>query len=164
MKPKHLVAAIGTLSLLTAVAMWGWPGARESGEPVFSGGSYLTTIKDVGGNVASHSVITLHADHTMLAVDSAQQGPEFYFGTQLGAWKPAGGHRLSGRLINFRYPLNVSGPGIARADYVFNLSPDRRHVSGTITVLAFEMEGAAPFGDDGALVATVTFEGERIEP
>lgn len=164
MKPSRIVAAIGAFTLLTAVALWGGSGTRQAGAPVFSGGAYLTIIKDAGGYFASRSVITLHADHTMMAVDSAEQGPTYYFSGQLGGWKPVGSHRLLGRMINFQYPMNSSGPGIARADYVINLSSDRRHVSGTITVVAFPLQEIDPFGEGGTLITTTSFEGERIDP
>ena len=163
MKQVRLWAAVGAFSLLAAVALSALPHAEEAGKPVFSGGSYLTIIKH-DTEFASRSVITLHADHTMLVADSAQQGPTNYFGSQLGGWKPAGNHRIAGRTIDFAYPLSPNGPGVVRADYVINLAPDRRHVMGTITVTAFPLQDGNPLADDGTPIGTFTFEGDRIEP
>ena len=163
MKHMRLWAAVGAFSFLFAVALSTLARSQGAAEPVFSGGSYLTTIKDTEGNVASRSVITLHPDHTMQAVDSAQQGPIYYFCSQLGDWKPAGGRQIVGRTINFAYAQGPNGAGVVRADYVISLAPDRRHVTGTITVTDFPLDGN-PFGDGGILVASVPFEGERIEP
>ena len=163
MKRMCLWVAVGAFSLLAAIALSTLARPQGAAEPVFSGGSYLTTIKDAEGNLASRSVITLHADHTMAAVDSGQQGPIYYFGSQLGDWKPAAGHQIVGRTINFAYAQGPNGAGVVRADYVIKLEPDRRHVTGTITVTDFPLDGN-PFGDGGILIASVPFEGERIEP
>ena len=163
MKHIRLWAAVGAFSLLAAVALSALPRAHDA-EPVFSGGCYLTIIKDAGGYFSSRSVITLHADHTMLAVDSAEQGPTYYFSSQLGAWKPAGNHRITARLINFQYPIDPNGPGLARADYTIHLAPNRRHLNGTITVTAFPLQDGNPLESGGTLVGTFTFEGELIQP
>ena len=163
MKHIRLWAAVGAFSVLAAVTSLALPHALEAGDPGFSGGSYLTTIKDARENFASRSVITLHADHTMLAADSEEQGPTFYFGSQLGTWKPLGNHRIAARAIDFQYPLGPS-PGLARADYVINFAPGRRQVTGTITVRTFPLEDGNPQEDEGALVGTFTFEGEWIKP
>lgn len=164
MKRRRLWATVGSICLLAATVLLALPRAEDGGEPVFGGGAYLTIIRDAGGYFTSRSVITLHADHTMLAVDSGEQGPANYFGSQLGGWKPGGNHRILGRVIDFQYPLSPNGPGVVRADYVINLAPGRRHVTGTITVTAFPLQDGNPFGDDGTLIGTFTFEGQRIEP
>jgi hypothetical protein len=164
MKHMRLWAVVGAFSLLVALALSTLARSQGAAEPVFSGGSYLTTITDTAGNFCSRSVITLHADHTMLAVDSGQQGPIFYFGSQLGDWKPAGGHQIVARAINFAYPQGPNGQGVVRTDYVINLSPDRRHVTGTETVTAFPLQAENPYGEGGILVASAIFQGDRIEP
>jgi hypothetical protein len=163
MKHMRLWAAVGAFSLLVGLAFSASAHAKKAGERVFSGGSYLTIIRN-GTQFASRSVITLHADRTMLAADSAQQGPADYFGSQLGAWKPAGNNRIAGRTINFEYPLSPNGPSVVRSDYVINLSPGLRHVMGTITVTVYPLQDGNPFADDGTSLGTFTFEGERIEP
>jgi len=100
----------------------------------------------------------------MLAVDSGQQGSILYFGSQLGDWRPAGKHRIVGRTINFAYPQGPSGQGVVRTDYVINISPDRRHVTGTVTVTDFPPQEQGPYGDGRILVASAIFEGDLIEP
>ncbi|MCL5006465.1 MAG: hypothetical protein M1404_07995 [Acidobacteria bacterium] len=164
MKHLRLWAVVGAFSLLIALALSALARSQGAAEPVFSGGSYLTTITDTEGNFGSRSVITLHADHTMLAVDSGQQGPTFYFGSQLGDWKFVGKHQITGTTINFAYPLGPNGQGVVRTDYVINLSPDRRHVTGTETVTDFSLQEQNPFGEGGIPVASAIFHGERIEP
>ena len=164
MKRMRLWAVVGAISLLAAAALSALPRAEEAGKPDFAGGSYLTIIKDAGGYFASRSVITLHTDHTMLAVDSGQEGPSSYFGSQLGSWKPVGTRQILGRVVDFQYPLSPSGPGVARADYVINLMPGRRSVTGTITVTAFPLQDGNPLEDEGTPIGTFTFEGERVEP
>ena len=164
MKRMRVWTAVGSISLLAAMGLLALPHSEDRGEPAFNGGSYLTTIKDSGGYFASRSVITLHGDHTMLAVDSAEQGPSNYFSSQLGGWKPAGNHRILGRVIDFQYPLSSNGPSVVRADYAMNLASDRRSVTGTITVRVFPLEEGNPLDQEGTLVGTFTFEGERIEP
>ena len=164
MRRMRLWATVGSVCFLAAIGLSALPHAEDGGEPVFSGGSYLTIIKDAQGYFASRSVITLHADHTMLAVDSAEQGPINYFGSQLGDWKPAANHRILGRVIDFQYPLSSNGPSVVRADYAINLAPGRRSVTGTITVTVFPLQEENPFGPGGILIGSFTFEGERIEP
>jgi hypothetical protein len=164
MKHIRLWAAVGAFSLLAAVASLALLHAQEAGDPGFSDGSYLTTIKDAGGNFASRSVITMHADQTILAVDSAEEGPKDYFGSQLGTWKPAGNHRIAARTINFRYPHGTDPGGVARSDYVISFAPDRRQVTGTITLRTFPLEDGNPLEDEGTLIGTFTFEGEWIKP
>ncbi len=164
MKRKRFWAAAGAFGLLAAVASSALLQSQQAGQPVFSGGCYLTVIKDAEGNFASRSIITLHPDHTMLATDSGEQGPTNYFGSQLGTWRPARNHQIVGRMIDFCYPLNPGGLGVARADYVISLAPGRRQVTGTITVRAFPLPDGNPLEDEGILIGTFTFEGESIKP
>jgi hypothetical protein len=98
----------------------------------------------------------------LLAVDSAEQGPNDYFGSQLGTWKPVGNHRIAARTINFRYPRGTDPGGVARSDYVISFAPDRRQVTGTITVTTFPLE-TSPFDGEGTVLGTFTFVGELIK-
>ncbi|HET7215441.1 MAG TPA: hypothetical protein VFL79_17760 [Terriglobia bacterium] len=163
MKRMCVWGVVAACSLVVAFTWSTLARSQGAAEPVFSGGSYLTAIKDQEGKIVSRFVITLHADHTVAAIDSGQDGPIYYFGSQLGDWKPAGKHQIVVRTINFAYWQGPNGAGVVRGDYVINLSPDRRHVTGTITVTDFPLDGN-PNGDDGILIASVPFEGDRIEP
>ena len=163
MKHPRVWTILATLALIAVAVFFVLPRAGAAGAPAFSGGAYLTTIKDSGGNLASRSVITLHTDRTMIAVDSAEQGPNDYFGSQMGTWRVEGSHRIAGRTINFRFPQSPD-PGIARSEYVIDFSPDRRHVTGTITVYAYPLQGVDPLEDPGTLLGTFCFEGEWIKP
>ncbi len=158
---KHLsLGILGAVSLLAAVAL-ALPHPQEHGSLGFNSGSYLTVIKDAEGNFASRSVITLNADRTLSAVDSNQGGPTTFFGSQAGTWKPAGDHRIVGRVINMMYLPN---PGVARSDYTITLAPDGRAATGTISVFTFPLEGGDPLEDPGTLLGNFTLVGEPIEP
>ncbi len=132
MKQLRVWIAMGAFATLIAVSIFAsGTDAQEGGHPDLSGGSYLTTIRDSEGNFASRSVITLHADHTMSAIDSGQGGPTFFFTSQRGSWKPNGSRRVAATAFDF--PLPPNGPGIARADYAMDVATDRRSVAGTST-------------------------------
>ena len=160
MKHPQVWIGLGIFALLAALGSATLPHAQEPGDRLFSGGAYLTTIENSEGGFASRSVITLHADHTILAADSGEDGPTDYFGSQLGNWKPAGHRRIVATTINFRY---LSGGGMARSDYVINFAPDCSQVTGTITVTTFPLD-ANPFDGDGTVLGTFTFVGQLIEP
>ncbi len=127
----------------------------------FSGGSYLTTIRDSSGNVASRSVFTLHADRTMSGMDSGQGGPAFFFSSQRGAWKPAGHRRVAARMIDFLLP---NGAGIARMDYSITFANGDSRVAGTITLRIFDLDDGSILDNEGSIVDTFTFVGELIKP
>ncbi len=160
MKDRRLRLALVVLGLLATVATSAaWP---ERGDRGFNGGAYLTTISanDPQGAFASRSVITLHADRTMSAVDSGQQGPTSFFSSQAGSWKPSG-HGIVGRTIDFSFLPGI--PGIARADYTMTF-PTPGRVEGTITITLFPLKDGNPIDGEGTLLGTFTFEGMLIRP
>jgi hypothetical protein len=161
MKHKCLWVALGFFGLLVAVGSATLPHAQEAGDRGFSGGSYLTTIKDSAGNFASRGVMTLHADQTISVIDSRQGGTEFFFSSQLGSWKPDSYGRIVARTIDFDFPPN---PDVARLDYTISFSPDRSQVTGIVTLSTFPLEGANPLEGEGTVVGTFTFMGELIKP
>jgi hypothetical protein len=144
-----LLAAIGSVALLHA--------QNDQG---FSGGSYVTTVKDSAGNFASRGVITLHADQTMSVIDSGQGGPTFSFSSQLGSWKPNGSGGIVARTIDFGFPPSTD---VARLDYTISFAQDRSQVTGTITLTTFPLV-ANPLDGGGTVVGTFTFAGELIKP
>ena len=121
--------------------------------------TYLTTITDANtGAFASRSVITLHADHSMIAIDSGQGGPGAVFSSQMGTWTtvPAPGGVI-GRTLDFSFP----NAGIARVDYVFKTTKDQ--TNGTITLTAFGLN-EDPQGSGGTVIGHFNFTGVRVEP
>ena len=120
--------------------------------------SYLTTITDATtGAFSSRSVITLHNDHTLAAVDSTQSGTDIAFTSQHGAWNHAGNGSLEATTIDFTLP----NAGVDRVDYVFDPDPVQGEVKGTITLTVFPINGN-PFGGGGIVVGTFKFTGQRI--
>src|SRR5262249_2047565 len=114
MKKKLLYALAGCV-----LAYCGWTvlQAQNSSLTVPPGAAYLTTITDATtGAFSSRSVITLHADHSLTAIDSAQGGDRGGLGTQfssqMGAWRTSPGAGVVGRTLDFSFP----NAGIARVD------------------------------------------------
>ncbi len=158
MKYSRYWMALTIFGLLIAV---GTSIARPDIQEVrgFSGGSYLTVINSAG-NFASRSVITLHADRTLSVIDSGQEGPTYFFSSQLGSWKPDGSHNISAKTVDFSFP----GSGVVRADYSITFARDRSQIEGTITVMAFPLQDGNPIEGTGTLIGTFTFFGEMIRP
>ena len=161
MKHLRLWVTLGILGFLAAAGLVALPHALSGGDQWFGGGSYLITLKDLEGNFGSRQVITLHADQTMSVVDSGQDGPTYFYSSELGAWKPAGNGRIVARTIDFDYPPN---PDVARLDYIMSFVPDRSHVTGTITISTFPLENGNPLDGGGTVILNYTFAGELIKP
>lgn len=106
MKHLRLWISLFIFGFLAAVCSAAWLRAQGGGGQEFSGGSYLTTIEDSAGNLASRAVLTLHADGTMSGMDSAQGGPAYFFSSQRGSWKSDGHRRIVARMIDFLFPPN----------------------------------------------------------
>src|SRR5262245_17475343 len=99
------------------------------GQNGLPGAVYLTTITNANtGAFSSRSVITLHADHSMTAIDSGQGGPGTQFSSQMGAWQTSPGAGVVARTLDFSFP----SAGIARVDYNFT-TINTNEVSGTAT-------------------------------
>lgn len=158
MKKKLLYALAGCV-----LAYCGWTllQAQNSSLKVPPGAAYLTTITDATtGAFSSRSVITLHADHSLTAIDSAQGGDRGGLGTQfssqMGAWRTSPGAGVVARTLDFSFP----NAGIARVDYNFT-SINGDQVSGTITLTVFPIS-ADPQGSGGTVVGTFNFNGQRV--
>ena len=148
-----LLACLGVMALHA-------PQATADTPSVFRGATYLITITDAQGAFASQSVITLHGDRTLAAIDSTQGGPNTFFSSYLGAWKPDGKGGAVGRTLNFDFPPHAA---VARTDYTFTFSDNDTQVSGTITVRTFPLQGD-PLDGDGTLLGEFTFTGTRVIP
>jgi len=123
-------------------------------------GSFLTTIVNYGtGGIASRSVITLHRDHTMSAIDSGQGGPSTEFSSQLGAWKRGCDGSATGRTLDFSFPPKA---GIARVDYKFDADQPEDTIKGTIVLTTFPLN-ANPLDGGGTVVGHFEFTGQRIK-
>ncbi len=162
MKRWHVWVALGIFSFLAALGSAASPHGQFTPLRWFSSGSYLTTIQDSEGKFSSRSIITLHADQTMSAVDSGQGGPTFFFSSQSGSWKLSGYQRIVARTIDFPFPPGT--PEVARADYTINFTRDRSRMTGTITVMTYPLEGGNPLDGEGTLIGVFTFVGELIRP
>lgn len=152
---KHLrIFAVITVCVL-AFGAWG----VLYGQNGLPGATYLTTITDANtGAFSSRSVLTLHADHSMTAIDSGQGGPGVQFSSQMGAWQTSPGAGVIARTLDFSFP----SAGIARVDYNFTaVSTDQ--VSGTITVTVFPLN-ADPQGSGGTVIGNFNFTGVRVQP
>jgi hypothetical protein len=142
------------------LAYFGWAALqpqKASADDVFAGGTFLTTITDAAtGAFSSRSVITLHADRSMAAIDSGQGGPAVLFSSQQGTWERESNGRVEARTLDFSFP----SAGIARVDYNFN-SASADHVSGTITLTVFGLHDN-PLDGGGTVVGTFNFTGQRV--
>ena len=151
---------LGTLAILTTLGSVARSRALFGGEPWFTSGACLVTFTDAQGNFVAREVIALHADHTMSAVDSGQDGPQYFYSSQLGAWKLDGPGKIIGKTFDFNYP---PGSGLARLDFVLNLTPDRRHLTGTVNIYYLPLETENP-QEGGTLVLTYNVAGEFFQP
>jgi hypothetical protein len=141
------------------LAYCGWAGLQAQNSPTngLPGIVYLTTITDAAtGSFSSRSVVTLHADHSMTAIDSGQGGPGVQFSSQMGAWHTSPGAGVVGRTLDFSFP----NAGIARVDYNFT-TVNKDQVSGTITLTVFPIN-ADPQGSGGTVVGTFNFTGQPV--
>jgi hypothetical protein len=161
MKHPRYWVTIGVLGLLVVLGALAIPRAQSAGVGVFSGGSYLITINDAGGNFASRGVMTLHADGTMSVIDSGQGGTAYYFSSQLGSWRREGDGKVVAKTIDFDYPPNAD---VARLDYTLSLAPGRSQMTGSITVSTFPLQSADALEGEGTVLGTFAFRGELIKP
>ncbi len=162
MERLHLWISLGIIAALAAVSTSaGRSDPQDRAGQNFSGGSYLMTITDSEGRFASRAVITLHADGTASAIDSGQGGPTFTFTSQQGSWKSNGSHGIVARTINFSYTPGLSG--VARTEYEIRLAPDRRSLTGTVTVTMFPLE-TTDFDNALGTLGPFPFVGHLITP
>jgi hypothetical protein len=131
----------------------------------FVRGTYLTTILDAKGQFASRGVITLTADGNIFVTDSNQGGVARVFnpfGDTQGVYTCTGNREIRATGVNFGF----SGPDgvndIARSDIKAMFNQSTQSVQGTITVRAFALN-ANPLKEEGLVVGTSTFTGQRVE-
>ena len=137
MTKLRLGLALGVLALLATLGSVALSRVQFGGYPEFSGGACLLTFTDNQGDFLAREVVVLHADHTMSAVDSGQDGPQYIYSSQLGVWKPDGPGKIIARTFDFDYQPSAD---LARIDFALNLAPDRRHLTGTVRICTFPLE------------------------
>lgn len=123
-------------------------------------GTWLTTIQNAAGDYASRSLLTIHADGTMVSADSAQhqglQGSSF--SAQHGAWRCSTDASAAATTLNFGFPTRES---IARSDWT--LAHDGKALKGTIALHIFPgVKGIDPFRADSKPVDTFNFTAQRV--
>ena len=158
MKKQYRGFAVLALCLVT-FAGWAALHGQSAGSPnAVLGATYLTTITNASaGAFSSRSLITLHTDHSFVAVDSGQGGPGVQFSSQQGNWAQSPGATITARTLDFSFPPNA---GIARVDYdITTVSADT--LSGTITLTLFPLNGD-PLGGGGTSAGTFNFTGTRV--
>ena len=126
----------------------------------FSSGTFFLTINDATtGAFVSHTVITLHADHTASAIDSGQEDQfPVPFSSQLGAWSQSPSGVVNVKTLDFSFPFATQGS--ARVDYKFNAGLPGQ-VQGSIVLTIFAPD-ADPQGNGGTPGGTFNFTGERV--
>lgn len=123
-------------------------------------GTFLVTITDASsGAFVSHSVITLHRDHSVAVIDSGQEGVPVPFSSQLGVWAQEAGGVVQARAIDFSFPFATQGS--ARVDYKFNGGISGNQVQGSIVLTFFPPDGN-PLDGGGTLGGTFNFTGTRV--
>jgi hypothetical protein len=123
-------------------------------------GTFLITITDAAtGAFASHSVITLHSDHSVAVIDSGQEGGTVPFSSQQGVWEQDPGGVVEARTIDFSFPFATQGS--ARVDYKFNAGVPANRVQGSI-VLTFFPPNGNPLDGGGTPGGTFNFSGTRV--
>src|SRR5215471_8090278 len=120
LKMKHL-RVLAVLAAAGLLAYLGWSALHPqkvaaSNAPA---GTFLINITDATtGDFVSHTVITLHADHTAAAIDSGQEGQfPVPFSSQLGAWAQNSSGVVNVKTLDFSFPFATQGS--ARVDYKF---------------------------------------------
>lgn len=123
-------------------------------------GLWLTTIENGAGDFASRSLVTVTADGTLTAIDSAEdQGVQGSgFSAQPGVWRCTAAGQASGRTLNFGFSPRES---IARSDWT--LAIDGTALTGTIALHIFPgVKGVDPFRADSTAVDTFRFTAQRV--
>ena len=128
-------------------------------------GTYLTTITNGKGEHASRSLVTLHGDGTVSAVDSRQYHGVMgaAFSAQKGGYRCQGVDKATARTLNFGFPKRAS---IARSDWAIEKNRATGAISGTITLTVYMgVEGVDPFSAKGGKrIDTFRFTSAPVAP
>ncbi|MEH2381952.1 MAG: hypothetical protein V7K27_24185 [Nostoc sp.] len=166
-----------TICLLSVLAITGifkphLVAAQSKAQTLFSNkcssfvtGTYLTTIFDAKGQLASRGVITLTPDGNFFVIDSNQGGVKEAFnpfGDTQGAYTCTGNQDISATGINFGFSGPDGANDIARSDIRATFHRLTQAVKGTITVRSFALN-ANPLEEKGSVVGTFPFTGQRVK-
>ncbi len=124
--------------------------------------TYLTTITTSKGGYASRSLVTIHGDGTLSAVDSRQYHGVMgaAFSAQSGTYRCTGPQAATGRTLNFGFPKRAS---IARSEWTITRNKATGAISGTITLIVYKgVKGVDPFGKGGRKIDTFRFTGVPV--
>ncbi|MCW5773814.1 MAG: hypothetical protein KIT16_19385 [Rhodospirillaceae bacterium] len=126
-------------------------------------GTWLATIRTEAGAFGSRALVTLHADGSLVVIDSRQhQGVQgSSFSEQRGTYRCTGPRAARGVTLNFGFPPQET---IARSDWT--LVVDRAGaLTGTIALAIHQgIEKADPLGGAGKRIGTFGFGAQRIAP
>jgi hypothetical protein len=125
-------------------------------------GAYLVNILNSDTTLASRSVIAVNDGGTMAVIDSNQGGiPDVSppFTAALGSWECAASDTIAARVLDFSVPLDGSGAGLARVDYVLTIAHDGS-VTGTAALRFFALTADPQVSVPPA--ATFSVQGVRL--
>ena len=125
-------------------------------------GTYLVTIRNTEGELASRSVVTLHDDGVMSAIDSAQGGgfQDAPFSAQLGSYACSGPRSATAITLDFAF---TDVPDFARIDWRITVSHNGRGIAGEASLyIIFDALNADPFADGLVPLGEFTFEGVPV--
>jgi hypothetical protein len=158
---KHNVRRAG-LALALAGCLAAPAAAQEVGCRGELAGTYLTNITTSKGRYASRSLVTIHGDGTLSAVDSRQYHGVMgaAFSAQRGDYRCTGPEAAAGRTLNFGFPKRAA---IARSEWTITRNKATGAISGTITLIVYRgVRGVDPFGKGGRKVDTFRFTGVPV--
>jgi hypothetical protein len=128
-------------------------------------GTYLATLTDADGNLATRTILTLSVDGTLMSSNSSQGGLKGIFNpytTAQGTWQCTGSQTFAATALDFTLEGSV-GPdlGIARLDYKATVDRETQAIEGTVELRFFPLKGN-PLSDKTTLSSAFTFVGQRI--
>lgn len=159
---RVVIGMSGILALVGLVVMLNPHKAAADEERLVNGATYEMTLTDPStGAFVARETLTLHADHSMAAHDSNENGPTEHFSGELGLWRFDDNGGVITKSINFDFPPNAD---IARLDRTIKFEQNRTKISGTFTVTVFPLQTGNPQGPGGTVIASLNFTGNLVTP
>ncbi|MBD2776073.1 hypothetical protein [Iningainema tapete] len=127
-------------------------------------GTYLTTTNsDVFGSFRGISTYTQQGNVFFSASNQGGSSANPPYGIIQGSWKCTSDREITGVGVNFNYPTEKFPNSIGRSDFRATFNPQAETVQATVTVRRFDLN-ANPLKDDGLVLGTFTFTGQRVKP